>query len=151
RRIGEEHLRAAFAAIALQVKTQGNGAAVLVFNPMAWTRTDLVEAEVQLPAAAENVQVIVGQAGNPILTEKLSKGVASRIRLRFLAEDVPGMGYKVFRVVPAPKPSVAPAALKAGPDFLENEYFRVRVDTTTGCISSLWDKESKWEAIAPGS
>ncbi|HKM89729.1 MAG TPA: alpha-mannosidase [Candidatus Acidoferrales bacterium] len=150
RRIGEEHLQSAFATIASQVNTQGAGAAVLVFNPLSWTRTDVVEAEAQLPSAAANIRV-VGPTGRPVLAERLSKESAARIRLRFLAEDVPPLGYKVFRVVPAPKPPVASAILKAGPDSLENEFFRVQVDPKTGCITSLWDKESKWEAIAAGS
>jgi len=150
RRIGEEHLQTAFGTIASQVNTRGAGAALVVFNPLSWTRTDVVEAEVQLPNAAANVRV-AGPTGRPVLAERLSKGDAARIRLRFLAEDVPALGYKVFRVLPAPKPPVAPALLKAGPDSLENEFFRVQVDSKTGCITSLWDKESKWEAIASGS
>jgi alpha-mannosidase len=150
RRIGQEHLHHALETIASQVDTQGNGAAVLVFNPLAWTRTDLVEAEVQLPAGAEKVGVMVGQSDHPVLTENLSGSAAGRIRVRFLAEDVPGLGYKLFVVVPASKPRPAPVTLKSGPDFLENEFFRVRVDPKTGCITSLWDKQSQWEAIAPG-
>ncbi len=150
RRIGEEHLQSAFATIASQVNTQGAGAAVLVFNPLSWTRTDVAEAEVQLPSAAANVRV-VGPTGRPVPAERLSRGGEVRILVRFLAEDVPALGYRVFRVVPAPKPPVASAILKAGPDSLENEFFRVVVDPQTGCITSLWDKESKWESIAPGA
>ena len=151
RRIGQEHLHHALEAIASQVNTQGPGAAVVVFNPLSWTRTEVVEAEVQLPAGAEKVGVMPGESDNPILTENLSGGAAGRIRVRFLAEDVPGLGYRLFVAVPASKLLPTPASLKSGPDFLENEYFRVRVDAKTGCITSLWDKESKWEAIALGS
>jgi alpha-mannosidase len=151
RRIGQEHLHHALAAIASRVDIRGMDAAVVVFNPLAWTRTDVVEADVQLPEAAAYVQVVPDLSDWAAVTETVSRGPEARVRVRFLAEDVPALGYKVFRLVPAENSKFASPTLKAGPDSLENEFFRVRVDTKTGCITSLWDKESKWEAIAPGS
>ncbi|HMD31953.1 MAG TPA: glycoside hydrolase family 38 C-terminal domain-containing protein, partial [Candidatus Acidoferrales bacterium] len=149
RRIGQEHLEHALEVIAAQVDTQGNGAAVLVFNPLAWKRTDVVMADVQLAAPAAEVEVR-DAAGRAVIAQKIfSQG--TRVRVRFVAQDVPSLGYKTFRVLAAAKPAAVPSGLKAGPDFLENEFVRVRVDAKTGCITSLWDKESQWEAIAPGA
>ena len=50
----------------------------------------------------------------------------------------------------AGKPA-APAAVKASANSLENEFVRVRVDPQTGCITSLFDKRSGTEALAPGA
>jgi len=150
RRIGTENLESALTAIVSQVNTQGSGVAVVVFNPLSWTRTGVVEAEVQLPAPAARVRV-EDTAGKPVIAQKLSVGAAVPMRIQFVAEDVPAVGYKIFRVLPAVTQAALPSTLKSGPDFVENEFFRVQVDPKTGCITSLWDKESKWESIAPGT
>ena len=39
--------------------------------------------------------------------------------------------------------------LKASADTLENEFIRVKVDPQTGCMTSLFDKRSGTEALAP--
>ena len=149
RRIGEDHLESAMKGIASRVDTQGSGVPVMVFNPLSWTRTGIVETEVQLPAAAARVRVL-NAAGKPMIVQELSKGAAGPMRIRFVAEDVPAMGYKTFRVLPATARQAEAGILKAGPDFVENEYFRVRVDLRTGCITSLWDKQSEWESVPAG-
>jgi len=39
--------------------------------------------------------------------------------------------------------------LKASADTLENEFIRVKIDTQTGCMTSLFDKRSGTESLAP--
>ncbi len=39
--------------------------------------------------------------------------------------------------------------LKASADTLENEFIRVKIDPQTGCMTSLFDKRSGTEALAP--
>ena len=73
-----------------------------------------------------------------------------RVRLRFIAEDVPATGYKVFNIAGLRRPRKAKQALVARPDLLENESLRLKVDPKTGCITSLYDKSYQREAIAPG-
>jgi len=150
RRIGEKRLDSALKAIAAQVNTAGSGVAIVVFNPLSWTRTGVVEAEAQLPSPAARVRV-VDTAGKPVIAQKVSNSASGPVRIRFLAEDVPAVGYKIFRLLPAVSASTPSSALKTGPDLLENEYFRVRVDAKTGCVTSLWDKQSRQEAVPPGA
>src|SRR5208282_5814495 len=38
---------------------------------------------------------------------------------------------------------------KASSDSLENEFVRIKVDPKTGCMTSLFDKRSQTEALAP--
>ena len=156
-RISRDHMQAALEALAAHINTQGPGAAVVVFNPLGWKRTDWVEAEVQLAAAPgpQDAIEVRDAADHPVIAERLATP-GPRIRVRFLAQDVPALGYSVFHITPAAKtlvPARAAASapsLKSGPDFLENEFLRVRVDTKTGCITSLYDKQSQWESVAPG-
>jgi len=150
-RIGREHLDHALEALAARVNTLGAGAAVVVFNPLAWKRTSVEEAEVELPgpAGAPAGAEVHDAMGRPVPAERLSKPDDPRVRVRFLAQDVPALGYSVFHVVAGPKQGSGTSTLAAGPDFLENEFFRVRVDPKTGCMTSLYDKQSHWEAIPP--
>jgi alpha-mannosidase len=145
-RIGQAHLHAAVEEILSRVNTAGTGEPVAVFSPLSWKRTDLVEAEVQLPEGATNVEVFDSR-GSPVLAEPISKLDAAHVTVRFLAGDVPPLGYKIFRVAARSKKKEQTSPLSAGPDFIENEFYRVRVDPKTGCITSLWDKVANWESI----
>jgi alpha-mannosidase len=145
-RIGQEHFHAAVGEILSRVNTTGKGEPVAVFNPLSWKRTDLVEAEVQLQAAASNVEVLDSH-GSRVLAERISKPGTARLTVHFLAADVPPLGYKIFRVAATTKKREQTSPLSAGFDFIENEFYRVRVDPKTGCITSLWDKAAHWESI----
>jgi alpha-mannosidase len=145
-RIGREHLQQALGEVLVRVDTNGKGEPVAVFNPLSWKRTDIVETEVQLPEPAQRVEVLDSH-GTQIPAELLSKAGSARVALRFLATDVPSLGYKIFRVVATTQEQKPGFRLKFGPDFIENEFYRVRIDPKTGCITSVWDKTTNWETI----
>ena len=44
--------------IAAHVNTQGEGVPVMMFNSLSWPRTEVTEVEAQLPAPAEQVEVV---------------------------------------------------------------------------------------------
>lgn len=144
----------------LAARVNSTGAGVLVFNPLSWARTEVVEAEVQFPAHVSNVQAIDG-VGNYLPTETLSMdSQTNRLRLRFLAENVPATGYKVIGFTSSDRPiakriTQERAALQrtstylaASAHSLENDFFRLKVDPKTGCITSLFDKRSNTESLA---
>ena len=119
---------------------------MLVFNPLSWQRSDVVEVEAQFPTAAKTAHAI-GPDGKVMLSEVLtSDGKTNRVRLRILASDIPAMGYKLIRLVPGnalpPKSTLIASASK-----LENEFVRVAIDQKTGCITSVYDKRSKTESL----
>ena len=85
-------------------------------------------------------------------TELLSVSPSDgRVRMRLLAKDIPANGYKVIAL--RPQQGKAPAASTNAPSgddtLLENEFLRVQIDHKTGCITSIFDKRSKTEALAP--
>jgi hypothetical protein len=68
--------------------------------------------------------------------------------LVFVASDVPSLGYRSFAVVPAPEPTGKSAAAMAnGTDRLENRFYRIRFDSATGAITSIFDKELNVELV----
>ena len=143
--------------ILAHINTQGDGVPVVIFNSLSWPRSEVIEVELQLPEAAKQVEV-VDSAGEPVESQLLTQEAGTnRIHLLVLAR-VPALGYETYfvRGSAKPKPEAADVyngrraqVVKASADTLENDSVRVRVDLQTGCITSLFDKRSQTEALAP--
>ncbi|MDD8027004.1 MAG: glycoside hydrolase family 38 C-terminal domain-containing protein, partial [Acidobacteriota bacterium] len=117
--------------------------AMAVFNPLSWERTDMVRTA--LPAA------LVEKKGRFKLFEKatgaeISYQIVDKTTLLFQA-TVPSMGYAVYTITPdvAPAPP-APAAV-VGKTTIENKYYKAVVDTVTGGLASLVDKQTGMELV----
>jgi alpha-mannosidase len=143
--ITENSLRTIFADV--NTNTLAGGAPVAIVNPLAWARTDLATVDVQLPSPPKNGLAVVDAAGKPLPFQVISKS-SSRNSYRLLVEvkDVPSLGYEVVRVLPQGQP--VKTDLLASGFTLENSALRVVVDPKTGCITSLFDKRTKFESIA---
>jgi alpha-mannosidase len=142
----------AASAIASYIDTQSGskGVPVLVFNPLAWERTDLVDFTVQLPDAASAVE-IVNAAGKVLNSESSTQNAETHtFTVRALVPDVPSLGYGLVYARPASGAKSAQVEVSADGHTLENEFLRVTVDPKTGCITSLINKKSNFDAIAAG-
>jgi alpha-mannosidase len=62
---------------------------------------------------------------------------------------VPALGYEVIHVVPVSNPRAAASALKIDGANIENEFFRLKIDPHTGCVTSLVNIADGKEAVAP--
>jgi alpha-mannosidase len=129
---------------------------VLVFNPLSWIRTGPVEFDVQFPAPVPSVSAVTPDGKQIIVHMINQEKQAGRAHLQMIAEDVPANGYKLFvlvgtsgRLVDIPGAIAHQPKLTATETSLENEFLRVQVDPKTGCITSLFDKRSNTEALAP--
>jgi alpha-mannosidase len=140
----------AFHRIASEINTKAApGVPVMIWNPLVWERTGLVEIDVQLPEAAKNGIAVIDAKGNRLPIEILSADAATNsYELLVEARNVPSMGYEILHVVPAQRD--VPTDLKVDGLKLENEFLRVTVNPKTGCITSLFDKKSNFESIAAG-
>jgi alpha-mannosidase len=136
---------------------------VVVFNPLGWTRDDLVSAHVSLYGDASPGDIddyrkairLVDETGAsiPFYVEQSSGTVSRALEMVFVARGVPSLGYKTYFVVPAEKPDAFPNATEIkldadeakpkrvlGADEVENEFYRVSVDRATGALT-IFDKE----------
>jgi len=137
--------------IMAHVNTRGDGVPVVVFNSLSWPRTEVVEANVQLPGHAEQVEVI-DAAGLRVESQLLAMDSATnRVRLLILAET-PAMGYRTYFVRPAAKSDSSATnsqQVQVSGQILKNGYIQIKVDPKTGCISSLVNLQNQTEALAP--
>jgi hypothetical protein len=66
--------------------------------------------------------------------------------LVFVAEDVPSLGYKTYRLIPSQVSSASESSLQVGETWIENRFYRIELDPESGVIASIWDKalERDW-------
>jgi alpha-mannosidase len=142
----------ASAAIASYIDTQSGskGVGVLVFNPLAWERTDLVDFTVQMPAEASAIEV-VDAAGKVLSAESsLQNSETHSFAVRALVPGVPSLGYAMVYVRAAAASARAGVQVSADGHSLENQFVRVTVDPKNGCITNLINKKTGFDAIAAG-
>ena len=138
-------LRRSLAALADSISDPHD--TLLVFNPLNWRRSSLMELD--LDKGRELLDLTTGQN---VPYEILSSG-ADYHHIRFIAQNLPSVGYKAYAIesakdVPAPEASSSPAAAA---NTMENQYYRVVLDEATGAIRSIFDKELNREIVNDSS
>jgi len=147
-RTANEVIRGSITEIAAHVNTQGKGIPVVLFNSQSWPRIDVTELEAQLPEPAKQIEV-TDWTGKAAETQLLSLDPDTH-RARFLLlAHTPSLGYATYFVHAASATPAVHSMLKASADSLENEFVRLKIDSVTGCMTSLFDKRSGTESLAP--
>jgi alpha-mannosidase len=130
----------------------------LVFNPHAWTRTDLASTGRIYPLPAKTRDVVVRDRSGRIVPSQLVKtnagsdGNLDMAEVAFQAREVPSIGYDSYYLEFPPQP-IPP--LKTDLRFdesaltMENEFLRVRLDPKTGGLAGLTAKASGYEMLDP--
>jgi alpha-mannosidase len=131
---GGKLLDSALAAIARQVNTQGEGRALLVFNSLPWERTDLVSLDSGYFAGRRYFKIL-DLAGRPVPYQIVRQ--AGTEKALFLADNVPGLGFKQYRLVASEKRPEFSTDLKVSGLKLANSLLEVEIDGTTGNLKSL--------------
>ncbi|MFA6239659.1 MAG: glycoside hydrolase family 38 C-terminal domain-containing protein [Candidatus Hydrogenedentales bacterium] len=145
-------LDACLKALCARIDTLGKGTPLVVFNPLAWERTDAVEFEFECETAPASFDARDndGKRYHVQIVRDAPRAGGRTVTGVFLAHGVPSLGYKVFWIVPGPESRAQSSSLKCDAHEIENEFFRVRIDPATGCVKSVYDKEQKREALAEG-
>ncbi len=112
---------------------------LIVFNTLNWRRNGLVS--IDLDKGKEIMDSSTGQ----IVPAEVLGGDNNFQHVRFLAQNIPAVGYKVFKIQPSEKP--VSGATITQTTTLESPYYRVQLDPTTGSVRSIYDKQLKYELI----
>lgn len=123
---------------------------ILIVNSLNWPRsgwleTDLpegkqiVDPQTKLPVPQDVLRV---EAGTPL------PGFGGRtLRVRYRVDNVPAVGYKLLSIVDASGAGPKPPTDVAVTGILENQFYRVTLDPSTGSIRSIWDKQLNRELV----
>lgn len=150
---GRRALGFSLESIGRQLETRGEGVPVVVYNPQSWDRTDLVTLEIAAPSIDDRMVAVMGEETVPVqvLARGTREGLLQHAAVAFVAQNVPQMGLKLYRIVPGTSARPAPpGTLQAGTEprpYLENEYLRVEFNPATGNITRLYDKQRGREAF----
>jgi alpha-mannosidase len=150
---GNRALNYSLEDLGVGLDTRGEGVPLVVYNPQSWDRTGLIIAQVSAPTLPERMVAVQGEEKMPvqILKPPAKSGDRETATVAFVAQKVPQMGLKLYRLVADTAASKSAASLlRVGSKpklYLENEFLRVEIDPETGNIARLYDKANKREAF----
>lgn len=131
------------AARALDTDTVGKP--LIVYNPLAVEREDLVEATVEFPDGAPAFVRVFGPDGREAPSQILERRPGA-VRVLFAAHVAP-VSLSVFEARPAERPYEDQGALRVDARSLENARYRVEIDAA-GDVASVFDKTLGRELLA---
>ncbi len=116
----------------------GQGSLV-VFNTLNWKRNGLVLFDLQ-----KNDEIVDALSEQVVPVEVLREGNGFR-HVRFTAQDVPAVGYKVFQLRHTNAATVPVETEHT--TVLESPYYRVELDPASGAVRSIYDKQLQRELV----
>jgi alpha-mannosidase len=138
-------------------RKEAEGGAVVVYNPLGWTRS----GDVSVPVTGYQGSFVIRDPQTGIAHESiaLAKEVRGGVENYVIpVENVPALGYRVLQITSShfAGGSLGP---QGGPEVreengawvLRNARLRVAIDKQTGCITSLFDIRAQFETLAPGA
>ena len=146
---GRKVLEKSLRAISSMIDTSDSELSIIVFNSLSWDRTDLVDAELELPKDWRAIKLLdpEGKETPVQIIERKERGGRAYLRLIFIAESVPSLGYKVYKIAPAEGEGGNITTMKVSKETLENDFFKIKVSEATGYIESILDKKDGFEVI----
>ncbi|WP_158943004.1 glycoside hydrolase family 38 C-terminal domain-containing protein [Granulicella sp. S190] len=127
----------------------------IVFNTMAWPRTETVEMNVQLPENASNIGI--ENSHHERLQTQVIAHDATTNSFKVLAhvDHVPALGYEVLHAFAAFNGVIlddTPQLDETSSSYkLSNDKVKMAIDRKTGCITSLVSLPGNVETLAPNA
>jgi len=137
-------LKSSLSAVSKEMNTNVQGRSLVVYNPVAQNREDLVTVEMDYATLPATVQVFDGK-GKALPTQIL-KREGNKLTLLFLAK-VPSVGLAVFDVRETSASVSAKSSLLATGKTIENQYYKVTF-VLNGDMASIVDKTLGKELLA---
>jgi alpha-mannosidase len=132
-------------AVAQGMDTQTQGAALVVYNPLAIEREDVVEATIDISESPPAVRVF-DATGREVPCQVIER-IGTKFKILFLA-TVPPVSLSVFDVRPSERPfQDTRPLLRITESSLENEYYRVTLNEE-GDAAGIWDKKAGREILS---
>jgi alpha-mannosidase len=147
----------ALTKVAARINTQVDGAPILIYNPLGWTRSGEVTVKIQAFYTGEyyawdESDKSGGWKSAEVTSVKANKETGES-ELGIFVRDVPALGYKLLRIntVVMERGPHLPSSQATESDRsieLESRWLRVIIDKGTGCITSIFDKRAGVESLA---
>lgn len=139
-----EVLKHSVSSVASLMDTRTEGRSILVYNPVAHERNDVVTAEMEFAKTPADLSVL-NKDGKKLPSQIISRN-GNVIRFIFQA-TLPSVGVAVFQVQENNAKTEVASVLKVTENTLENEFYKVKINAV-GDISSIFDKKAAKELLA---
>lgn len=136
-------LKNAATVLAKDLDTRVKGKAVVVYNPVAIEREDIVTAALSFDVMPENI-IVVGPDGKTVPSQIMKK--KGQIVTFIFQAKLPSVGLGVYDVRASTSKGEAATALRVTDHSLENEFYKVEINAK-GDIASLYDKVTRRELL----
>lgn len=137
----------AVGTVARAMDTRVKGSAVVVYNPVACERDDVVEAKLAYSEQAPPHVRVYGPDGDEVPSQILARSDRS-MSILFLARAA-AMSWTVFDVRPATAQYDVDSVLKITRKGLENEHYRLTVNDA-GDVASILHKSAQGRELLDG-
>ncbi|MBL8027443.1 MAG: alpha-mannosidase, partial [Fibrobacteres bacterium] len=124
-------------AVSLSLDTKVQGIPLVVYNPLAFDREDIVDTIISFESGAPSYLRVFDKIGLETPSQEISRN-GSKIRLPFLAK-VPSMGYAVYDIRSSNTPCAIDSGLSVTSSSLSSKRYEVSIDAN-GDISTVYDK-----------
>lgn len=120
---------------------------VTFYNTLNWERSGVVELFINNEIIPRNRDFkLVDAIGNELTTQLLRSNREGSHYIAY-AENIPPMGYKTYRVITGEGKATPLPQLSIINKIIENDYYKIAIDTNNGSIESLFDKDLDVEMI----
>lgn len=134
-------LKGGVASIASSMNTEGEGTPILVYNPIADRRRDVVTVELARPIDSVRVFAPNGKE----VPAQISR-IDGRPTIRFVADTAP-VSFGIYRLVEGQGSCQLDSSLVRTKTGIENARYRVALNET-GDIASIYDKVEEKELLS---
>jgi alpha-mannosidase len=138
-----EVLKNSVSAVSHRLNTQTEGRAIVVYNPVAIEREDVVTAELSYPKLPGNVKVF--DKNNNEIPSQIISSAGNKLTVIFLAK-LPSAGLSVFDIRETTEKQTA-SSLSVTNQTMENSFLKVRIDAN-GDIAGIYDKSAAREVFS---
>jgi alpha-mannosidase len=138
-----EVLKNSVSAISHTLNTMVEGRPVIVYNPVATEREDVVTAELTFIKLPVNVKVF--DKNNTEIPSQIISSSGNKLKVIFVAK-LPSAGLSVFEIRETTEKPLS-SGLSVNNETLENSFLRVKINSN-GDIASIFDKKSAKEVLS---
>ena len=143
---GKDMLEKALMKIAGRVDTSSSkGTPITVFNGLSWQRSDPVIVTFSSSRRDWEVRDGAGRLMPSQVLPPLSPRDRNKIRLEFIASDVPGLGYRTFYLSKSETAAASFSSSSPTTNVYENEFYKIEL--APGGLRRIYDKQVKAEIL----
>lgn len=123
---------------------------IYVVNSLGWERSGAVKLfiDYEILPLHRNFKIVDVSTGEEISAQLLNERREGAYWVLEVSR-VPALGFKAFRIEITNDSAKTDKEKKNNVEVLENEFYKIVIDKSTGAISSLFDKELNQEFVDP--